>query len=148
MKYEDLPRPTHLDAALAFATEAHRGRKDKAGLPEILHPLKVLMALADPNELQEQAALVHDTVEDTGATLDDVEAALGPDVRRVVDHLSRREGEIYLDYIDRLMGDPDAMAVKAADLWVNYHRSPLAENWASLRKRYEAAAKKIGITFT
>ncbi len=104
-----------LDEALAIAVRAHRGQVDKAGEPYILHPLRVMMRLSPPDE--RIVAVLHDVVEDSPTTLDDLRAAGFADaIVRAVDHLTRREDETYEAFIERVEQDPIARRVKLADL--------------------------------
>ncbi|HRC62970.1 MAG TPA: HD domain-containing protein, partial [Dehalococcoidia bacterium] len=104
-----------LDTALAIAVEAHRGQVDKAGQPYILHPLRVMARVSTPAE--RLVAVLHDVVEDSPTTLDDLRAAGFPEeVVRAVDFLTRREDETYEAFIERVTGDPLARRVKLADL--------------------------------
>lgn len=62
-----------LDNAILIATTAHLHQKDKAGMPYILHPLRVMFAV---NTLEQKiAAILHDIIEDTHITLMDLENA-------------------------------------------------------------------------
>ena len=81
-----------LERAIVIAVEAHAGQKDKAGFAYVLHPLRVMMALDDP--LERIAAVLHDVVEDTPWTLDDLRAAGIPEEAvRLVDFVTEREDE-------------------------------------------------------
>jgi (p)ppGpp synthase/HD superfamily hydrolase len=104
-----------LDQALAIAVEAHRGQVDKAGQPYILHPLRVMMRLATPDE--RIVAVLHDVVEDSPTSLADLrQAGFDEVIVRAVDHLTRREQETYEAFIERASLDPLAKRVKLADL--------------------------------
>ena len=59
-----------LDLAIHIASKAHLGQVDKAGAPYILHPLRVMMKVS-PDE-HRIVAVLHDVVEDTSLTLDDL----------------------------------------------------------------------------
>jgi GTP diphosphokinase / guanosine-3',5'-bis(diphosphate) 3'-diphosphatase len=80
-----------LQRAFAFASQAHSGQKRLSGEDYVYHPLAVGQILAelglDTTTLV--AALLHDTVEDTPRTLDDLEREFGPDVARLVDGLTK-----------------------------------------------------------
>jgi len=86
------------------------------------------------------SALLHDVVEDSAVTLDDIERLFGLKVRRTVDLLTRRDGETYFDYIARVSSDDIATGIKLADLhdhlWQQRHTLP-----ESLKPRYEKARK-------
>ena len=79
------------------AEECHRGQLRKSGDPYITHPLAVATILAElgMDTTTLVAALLHDTVEDTGLTLEDITAEFGPEVAHLVDGvmmgLGRRE---------------------------------------------------------
>jgi (p)ppGpp synthase/HD superfamily hydrolase len=104
-----------LEAALALAVEAHRGQRDKAGQPYILHPLRVMMRLE--TDAERTVALLHDVVEDTPWTLERLrEAGYPEDVLRALDALTRRDGETYEAFVERLRPDALARRVKLADL--------------------------------
>ena len=81
-------------AALEFAAERHRDqrRKGTEAAPYINHPIAVTRLLADVGGVSDpvllQAAILHDTVEDTDTTLDELEARFGPEVRRVVEEVT------------------------------------------------------------
>lgn len=107
-----------LQAALELAVEAHRGQYRKyTGEPYVIHPIRVMLSLVgDPVNVQ-IAAVLHDVVEDTSVILAMVEAMFGPDAERLVDALTRREGERYADFITRIIdAGPDAMMIKMADV--------------------------------
>ena len=105
---------TDVEAAKALATRAHSGQTDKAGLPYITHPERVAGRL---NTLEEQVVgWLHDTVEDTEVTLTDISSQFGPETAAAVDAISRREGETWNAYLDRVQENPVARAVKISDL--------------------------------
>lgn len=125
-----------LDTALAIAVEAHRGQVDKAGQPYILHPLRVMARLATPEE--RLVAVLHDVVEDSPTTLDDLRAAgFDEAVVRAVDFLTRREDESYEAFIERVDGDTLARRVKLADLEDNM-------TLTRLRELDERAVERLG----
>ena len=62
-----------LEDAILLATEAHRGQKDKAGVPYILHPLRVMLRME--TEADRIVAVLHDVVEDSGVTVSDLQKA-------------------------------------------------------------------------
>lgn len=87
-----------LTDAIALATEAHAGVLDKAGVPYIAHPLRVMemCAAAGYSEEVQMAAVLHDTVEDVFKSLTPLRTAGAPeDVIAMVDAVSRREGPQY-----------------------------------------------------
>lgn len=132
--------------ALEFAFNAHQGQTDKQGKPYILHVLRVAFSVFEHStENVLIAALLHDTVEDTQATLLDIEARFGGRVTAAVDHLTRRPRETYTDYIQRVKQDAVAVKVKLADLVDNMDESHISqldeETQKRLRKRYTKAVE-------
>jgi (p)ppGpp synthase/HD superfamily hydrolase len=104
-----------LETAIGIAVDAHRGQKDRAGAPYILHPLRLMFRVQ--TEAERMAAVLHDVVEDTEWTLDALREHGFPDeVVRAVDHLTRREGESYEEFVTRSAAHPVARRVKLADL--------------------------------
>ncbi len=80
-----------LDKAIAFALEAHKEQKRANGEPYIIHPLAVTELLTEL-EMDEQtlcAALLHDTVEDTDSTMEELEQAFGADIAALVDGVTK-----------------------------------------------------------
>lgn len=112
---------TDIEAAKALATKAHKGQTDKAGLPYINHPERVVSRLATPEA--QVVGWLHDTVEDTPTTLQDIEDHFGPETAAAVDAISRRDGESWSDYIERVAANPVARQVKISDLIDNSNLS-------------------------
>lgn len=106
----------NLDLAIKLATEAHAGQVDKGGQPYILHPLRVMLAMKSDNE--RIVAVLHDVVEDTAWTCDDLywQHGFSPDVVVAIGALTRRQDEDYFDFIRRAAVNPIARAVKIADI--------------------------------
>lgn len=110
-------RPTTEDA-IALALEAHRGQTDRAGVAYIMHPLALMCQMH--TDAERMVAVLHDAVEDSGLTLDDLRQRGYPDeVIAGVDALTHREGESYDAYVQRLKPNPIARKVKLADLTHN-----------------------------
>ena len=104
-----------LEDAISLAVEAHRGQRDKAGRPYILHPLRVMMRLETDEE--RTVAILHDVVEDTPWTLERLrERGYPAPVLSALDALTKREGETYEAFVERLRPDALARRVKLADL--------------------------------
>ncbi|ABK44134.1 conserved hypothetical protein [Magnetococcus marinus MC-1] len=116
-----------LETAIAIATRAHKGQKDKAGQPYILHPLRVMMS--QTSDTARQVAVLHDVVEDTEVTLQFLgETGFSYDVLYAVELLTRKPSENYAEYLRRVMAHPIASAVKRADLEDNMDIRRLPEN--------------------
>ncbi len=116
-----------LEDAIALAVAAHRGQRDKADRPYILHPLRLMLAVGR-DDLAAMAAVLHDVVEDCDETLDSLRRRGYPEaVVRAVDHLTRRDDETYAAFIERAATDPIARRVKLADLEDNMDIRRLGE---------------------
>lgn len=109
--------PTIEDAVI-LATEAHRGQVDRAGVPYILHPLRLMCRVETDTE--RMIAVLHDVIEDTEYTLDNLsEMGYSEEIVEAVDCLSRRDDETYEQFIQRIKPNPLARRVKLADLLDN-----------------------------
>ncbi len=115
-----------LEDAILLATEAHRDLKDKAGAPYILHPLRVMLNMKTKDE--RIVAVLHDVVEDTKYTLEDFrKAGYSQKVLGSLDYLTKRDGEEYEKFIERVKHDPLARKVKIADLKDNLDLSRIKD---------------------
>lgn len=101
--------------AMKIAYEAHLGQTDKSGIPYIYHPIHLAEQMTD--EATVCVALLHDTIEDTDVTFDDLTAAGFPDnVIAALKLLTHDDDVPYMDYVKNIRSDPVAKAVKLADL--------------------------------
>ena len=104
-----------IEDAVSIAARAHRGQKDKAGAPYLLHPLRLMLRMT--SEAAMIAAVLHDVVEDTDWTLERLrEEGFSDEVLEAVDCLTHREGEGYQEFVERVRTNPIARLVKIADL--------------------------------
>lgn len=134
-----------LREALTYAVEKHEGQvRVGSGLPYVTHPIAVatsLQAAGWPDEVV-AAGLLHDTVEDTDATIVDILERFGPRVAHIVSCVTHVEGDDrpYLTRIEQdIAADPDpgVAAVKLHD--VRHNKSDLPPEKVHLRTRYDAA---------
>jgi len=131
-----------LERAIQIATEAHAGQVDKAGAPYIQHPMRV--AFACPLGEARIVGVLHDVVEDTDWTLDGLRAeGFSETVLAGVDAVTRREGEAYMDFVDRAAKDPLGRVVKRADLLDNMDTARLGEITERDRSRLERYARAL-----
>ena len=89
-----------IDKAFKFAREAHKGIRRRSGEPYILHPIAVATIVIQEIGLGStsiSAALLHDVVEDTDYTVEDIEAQFGKKIARIVDGLTKISGGIFGD---------------------------------------------------
>lgn len=129
------------ELALALATQLHNGQRRKVTNEEyIVHPIRVSERVHTP--FQKICALLHDTVEDTDFELEEIQQWFGSKVADTIDCLTHRKGESYDDYITRVLTNPDAVAVKIADICDNLNDYP-SENL--LRKSFKALPRLYNI---
>ena len=109
---------TGLDAAIALAASKFVGVFDKSGEPYILHCLQVMQKVKKYNDVElEIAAVLHDIVEDTDISFDDLEErGYSPRVIKIIKHVTREDEISYDDEIARICNDQDSIKVKMADL--------------------------------
>jgi (p)ppGpp synthase/HD superfamily hydrolase len=130
-----------IEDAIAFAAQAHQGQLDRLGEPYIFHALRVMMLVKDAggSEAEIAAAALHDVVEDTDTTVQEIEQLFNPEVAVLVDAISRREGEDYVEYVERCVAaGPSAVRLKLADLTDNSNPQRLARVASELRAELEA----------
>jgi (p)ppGpp synthase/HD superfamily hydrolase len=129
-----------LTLAMHVAGVAHAGQTDKAGVPYILHPVRVAAQMDPDDVLGATVALLHDVGEDCTPKL---LATFPLDVREAVDALTRRGGEDYEAFIARCALDPVARRVKVADLRDNLRGDRGAPADADRQARYERALARL-----
>ena len=91
LSYLTAAQTEHVKRAYYFAEQAHYGQVRRSGEPYVTHPLAVSGILADMHMDHESlmAALLHDTIEDTGVTKEDIDAQFGHEVAELVDGVSK-----------------------------------------------------------
>jgi hypothetical protein len=131
--------PEDLARAIALAAAAHATQIDKSGKPYILHAVRVMQRVAAHSWETQIVAVLHDTVEDTWVTMDMLRSMSFSDaVIRGVDAMTHREGEPYLEYIERCARDVIGAVVKQADLDDN---SDPIRAWSGRERAMEKYAK-------
>lgn len=122
------------DKALLFATEKHKGQKRKDGEDYINHCIRVAYQSSD--DTNRTIAVLHDTLEDTDTTYQELVDAFGYGVAEGVVILSKSKEMSYLDYILRIAhcGSLDLMSIKFYDL-----RDNLNGATGTLRDKYMLA---------
>jgi GTP pyrophosphokinase len=114
--------------AFEMAAEAHKTMRRKSGEPYILHPIAVAMICVEEIGLGVRSticALLHDTVEDTDLTLEDVEQEFGNEISKIVDGLTKissvmdtntsQQAENFKKILLTLTDDPRVILIKLAD---------------------------------
>ena len=139
------PKHAGLAEAIALAATAHVNQKDKAGAPYILHPLRMMQSLTAEDE--RIAAVLHDVVEDTDLTLDDLrQRGFTESVVSAVDALTKRDGEAYDQFIERARQHPVARRVKLADIEDNLdllRLTELTEKDVERLRKYHQAHRRL-----
>lgn len=112
--------------ALVFAYNAHHGQLDYNGIPYIFHPLHLAEQMTD--EISCCAALLHDVVEDTSVTFEELSAEFPPEVVEVVRLLTHEDtaescDRDYFSYLQPIKKHPIAKKVKLADIAHNADQS-------------------------
>jgi (p)ppGpp synthase/HD superfamily hydrolase len=136
-----------LEVAVELACRAHRGQRypSPEGEPYLLHLLRVMLAV-DGFRVQ-AAAVLHDVLEDTDVTVEELGAAGLPiDVVDAVVALTHRPGQSYQRYVEQVAGDAIAREVKLADLadnLANNKRLPTAPDVVARIERYERAIRRL-----
>ena len=125
------------ELALKIATEAHKGQVDKSGVDYIEHPKKV--ASMCQNEDEVIVALLHDVVEDTEVSLDDLrDCGFSEEIIDAVDCMTKRKNEEYDIYLQRVKSNKLARIVKQYDMTHNSddsrYSSPTKEDIARCEK--------------
>lgn len=110
--------------AMKLAYTAHHGQTDTGGLPYIFHPFHLAEQMTD--EITVCVALLHDVVEDTPVTLEELEKEFPKEVTEAVRLLTHEEGTDYFDYVRAIRENPVAKTVKLADLAHNSDETRLA----------------------
>ena len=141
--------------ALKVSLSAHCHQVDKAGQPYILHPIRVATNVVKMKQARDQdktvlyvIALLHDVVEDTLVTLDDLKAIGFPQpILTTVDLLTKRDGEPKEAYYVRIKKNKLARLVKLADIGDNMDpirlkQLPL-EKQINLNAKYRKALKYL-----
>ena len=112
--------------AMNIAYKAHHKQKDKGGFPYINHPFHIAEQMED--EYSTCVALLHDVVEDSSVTLNELSSIFPPEIIEAVSILTRKEGILYSDYINNVKKNKLAKNVKLADLAHNLDRTRLLDN--------------------
>ncbi len=103
-----------LEKAIQIAAIAHAGQYDKAGEKYILHPIRVMLRVS--SETEQIVAVLHDVIEDSEFTLEDLEKeGFSNEILVAIDALTKRTGETRIDAAKRAAANPIARLVKLAD---------------------------------
>ena len=128
-------------AARLIAKLAHKGQKDKAGIDYFTHPEAVAAMLETPEE--KVVGYLHDTVEDTDVTVEEIRTVFGDEIADAVALMTHADGVPYMDYAKEIGKNPLARKVKLADLTHNMDISripnPTQKDYDRIEKKYKPA---------
>lgn len=140
MIYTDLTKK-----ALKLCFESHKEQVDKSGMPYVFHPFHLAEQMTD--EATTIVALLHDVVEDTELTFEDLEKqGFGEEIISALKLLTHNDDTPYMDYVTKIKNNKIATAVKLADLKHNSDltRLDIVDEKALKRKeKYEKAIKLL-----
>ena len=115
-----------LEKAIEIAAINHAGDTDKAGRPYLLHPLRLMFAVR--TEFEMIAAVLHDVVEDTSISLEDLKnEGFHPDVIKAIEALTKKPGESRIEAAKRAASNAIARNVKLADVTDNMDLKRISE---------------------
>lgn len=128
--------------ALKLCFEAHKAQLDKSGMPYVFHPFHLAEQMKDENTTI--VALLHDVIEDTDYTFNDL-IAMGFDgaIIDAIELMTHEEGVPYMDYVEKIKSNPIAREVKLADLRHNSDLSRLDAPTEKDKMRVEKYRKAI-----
>lgn len=131
--------------ALALCFEAHKEQKDDSGLPYVFHPFHLAEQMND--EATTVVALLHDVVEDTHYTINDIkEMGFSKEVLDAIKLLTHDKEIPYMDYVRKIKDNPIAKAVKLADMRHNSDTTRLnkiTEKEIKRARKYTEAIKLL-----
>ena len=127
--------------ALRLSFDTHKDQVDKSGLPYVFHPFHLAEQMDD--EYSICVALLHDVVEDSDVTIDDIRDAGFPEaIVKAILALTHKEEIPYFEYIEQIKANKIAAKVKAADLKHNMDLTRLespTEKDVQRAEKYRAA---------
>ena len=128
------------ELALQIAKEAHAGQVDKAEEDYILHPMTVASYM--DTDTEKAIAYLHDVLEDTSVTVDELRNHFPNEIVDTVITLTHRKDESYFEYIQRISKSKLAKKVKVADLLHNLDikriKEPTKQDYERLEKYKKA----------
>lgn len=129
--------------AMIIAYNAHQNQFDKANIPYIYHPIHIAEQM--DTELECIVALLHDVVEDTDITLNDLEKEFPKEVIDLLKILTHDKKVDYIEYIKKVKTNPIATKIKIADLKHNSDITRLENITTTDLKRIEKYKKALEI---
>ena len=133
--------------ALRLCFDSHKEQTDKTGMPYVFHPFHLAEQMDD--EISTVCALLHDVVEDTDTSFEDLSDMGFPgEVIEVLKLLTHTDGVPYMDYVEKISSNTIATKVKIADLTHNSDLTRMSsdeiDDYALKRnEKYKAALKLL-----
>lgn len=128
--------------AMTIAYNAHHGQVDKSGMPYIFHPFHLAESMTDENTTI--VALLHDVVEDTDWTFEDLQReGFNDEVLTALKLMTHDDSEPYMDYVSRLATCEIARKVKLADLKHNSDQTRVDVPTEKIQKLWAKYAQAI-----
>ena len=132
--------------AMRICYEAHKDVLDASGAPYVFHPFTVASSMKD--EITTCVALLHDVIEDTEWTFDDLIAeGIPPAAMDALRLMTRDKDTPYMDYIRRIATNPISTAVKLSDLSHNMDETrycrPMNNYEQERQRKYETAKEYL-----
>ena len=130
--------------AMKLCFETHKNQLDKTGLPYVFHPFHLAEQMDD--EISTVCALLHDVVEDSDITFEDLaKMGFSGEIIEVLKLLTHAEEVPYMDYVREIKKNPTATKVKIADLKHNSDttRLDVVDEWAIKRNEKYTEALRI-----
>lgn len=131
--------------ALKLCFEAHKNQLDKSGMPYVFHPFHLAEQMKD--ETTVVVALLHDVIEDTEYTVNDIRSmGFDESVINALSLLTHNDNTDYMEYVAKIKENPVAKVVKLADLRHNSDLSRLTavdEKALARREKYKKAIELL-----
>lgn len=128
--------------AMIIAYEKHLNQVDKSGVPYIYHPMHLAEQMT--TEIEVCVALLHDVVEDTNTTFDDLkEAGFNDSIIEALMLLTHNDDTPYMEYVKKIKTNPTARKVKLADLKHNTLLTRLDESSSKVPYKYDTYLEAI-----
>ena len=121
--------------AMILAYKAHQNQENKGGIPYIFHPY--YLAEQMNNEIRVCVALLHDVVEDTDMTIEQLKEEFPCSVTDILQLLTHENGMDYYEYIAGICTNVDAAYVKLTDLIHNMTEERLPNNTGDIKQDYD-----------
>lgn len=126
--------------AMVIAYNAHANQFDKAGVPYIFHPIHLAEQM--DTEIECIIALLHDVVEDTKVTFEQLEKEFSKEIIEILKLLTHDKETDYMEYVKKIKENPIAKKIKKADIIHNADETRLetiTENDILRREKYQKA---------